>query len=1016
MFSKTLIVSSSVKYLLIMHCEVCFEGLDEVNANNISCGYRTCTKFSHKSCLNRNQVSKSGYYYCKIHIKEIPPNHVRVTDENQENAMNVNDMQPENEVNKEKEVVVTESGENIAQKENKNNKRRDSDIIVVETVQNLHSPIKNKDNKVVPYDDGDDTNPFANFACDKCEGPFTKSSKGVLCKSCRTTFHKTCLNEAEKINVKKSEFFCQHCIQDIVRIDRFKKSLIPASKSKEYEKPGAKDRIKSFINSTSKSSKSKKSSKINLCASSSSSSSSSSISSLDSSSESTDSERDSKNQKLYAKYKKLKKLLKNNKAKSSSDESSSSSEDERITQENAMLSLYKLTKEERNKAKFEKLPIVEHADTRWSVFFELFKKSRKFYSAAENILRLQKSIRSKEILEIGGISLFDPRTYWQALKLIDKRLCHSYNLLQKETDEIVKIKKLKFDSDPKRVIEFINKIINYSHIVEKYGNKKHKIDDRIISHIGNIMPNSIATGWHKTKSKLESKDKSVSLKHIAEYLSKQVSHLTSKIQGQELDPWRENFSGKFNYSNKRSYHINEKKEESVDSNNFCWLHKTKSHSAFECSKLWAISGQEVTKLARENNICTFCGYKRHKTCHADKNLSCKIEGCTYKHNILFCFRRKGKDDKRSKNSRINRRNIDHKSFNNNNNNVTKNLIDRFSKSRKKLVKNNNNHREDESNKNASTSQSEGSEVEIPQSSFYMNKPPKTLKLKKDNSKSKSKEQNSNSHFRSDEFTLNSLYNIKSKHTASCILGIIVVKVVQSNKCIALLLDSGSTVSLIDQKIADNLELKGIWNPLRLNWSNNISRMDYGSRIVNVQTSTMHATAKQFNLYLRTVKDLNMHEQPFDSAEMQEFYPHLRSMHLTSYSKIDGIIGLDNMWAFEQQMIFKPKHWKPHMPYGIRSPLGDYVVGNVNQLEDIYACLKNSNDNSQFNANFFVHELKLTEEEEKEYEELEKSILGSEYNKVDIHDNDSYNDSLALDILNKKVRKADNNINYEAPLL
>jgi hypothetical protein len=123
-----------------------------------------------------------------------------------------------------------------------------------------------------------------------------------------------------------------------------------------------------------------------------------------------------------------------------------------------------------------------------------------------------------------------------------------------------------------------------------------------------------------------------------------------------------------------------------------------------------------------------------------------------------------------------------------------------------------------------------------------------------------------------------------------------------------------------------------------------------------------------------------------------------------------------MWAFEQHKIIKPKNWKPHVPYGIKSPLGDYVVGNMNQLEDVYAYLRNSNENKQFNANFCAHQLKMTEKDEEEYSEIEKSLLGSEYNKLDEHDNDLYNDSMALEMLNEKVRKAENNINYEAPLL
>lgn len=977
-----------------MNCEKCEEAHDTCPANNIECGLRACKNWCHKSCMSKNQIARNGFFYCKIHIKDLPADLIPLNTEIRKNIEQpVSDTVHEQERNK--SVTVNDTVVTPPPNISKDN------VLILETEKELHV----FQNNLVPYDNGDETNPFSNFACDTCGGAFTRALTGVLCVSCRTTFHKDCISDSEKENINNSQFVCQPCIQEIIRLESLKKKhnleVLP-----NKDKPPKTDRARNFTNSTPKRSKSKPLKKPSLVSirncSSSSSSSDSFISDL------SDSDRDIKSHKLYEKYQKLKRRIRKSKNKYSSDESSQSSEDEMdITQENAMLSLYKLTKEERIKSKFEKLPIVEHADTKWSVFFDLFKKSRKHFSDSENILRLQKAIKSKEILDIGGISLFDPRTYWESLKMINKRLCHSYNLLQKETSEIIKLKKLRGDSDPKKSIELINKIINYSHIIQKYGSKKHKIDDRVISHIGNILPNNLVTGWHKIKSKLEDDDKSVKIKHIAEYLSKQVSHLTSKIQGEELDPWREHYMPKPNYNSKRSYHVTEKKDESVDSSNFCWYHKSNKHSAFKCSKLWELSGQEVSKLARDNNICTFCGYKRHAACHASRNLNCRLEGCNFKHHMLFCFRRKGKADKNVRSNHVNHKNMQKKKFHS-----VKN-VERNNRSSRPCKENENNSQIRKVDSN--NSQSEESEVEVPQSNFYINEAPRTIKVKSQNIKFNANPHLS-SHFREEVMTLNTLYNIKSKRTASCILGVIVIKVVESNEKIALLLDSGSTVSLIDQKLADKLELKGIWNPLRLSWSNNISRMDYGSRIVNIQVSPLGSDSKQFSLYLRTVNDLNMHDQPFDAHEMMDCFPHLKPLHLQSYSKIHGIVGLDNMWAFDQHKVIKPKNWKPHVPYGIKSPLGDFVVGNVNQLEDVYAYLRNSNDNSQFNANFFAHQLKMTEREEEEYIEIEKAILGSEYNKLDDHDNDLYNDTVALEILNKKVRKARNNVNYEAPLL
>ena len=69
-----------------------------------------------------------------------------------------------------------------------------------------------------------------------------------------------------------------------------------------------------------------------------------------------------------------------------------------------------------------------------------------------------------------------------------------------------------------------------------------------------------------------------------------------------------------------------------------------------------MSGKEVADLARQNDICTFCGNNRQKDCHLGKDLSCQIENCPHKHNMLFCYRRSGiltQNQVKNSNSRTN---------------------------------------------------------------------------------------------------------------------------------------------------------------------------------------------------------------------------------------------------------------------------------------------------------------------------------------------------------------------------
>ena len=271
---------------------------------------------------------------------------------------------------------------------------------------NTHVTKRNKNVKLIPFDNGDAYNPFANFNCNECDEKFTKNLQGALYTSCRSTFHLKCLNETEIEDVQNHKFVCQYCIQDQIRHKNLNED---------------KNKLKPFISSTPKPvhvKLNKKSQKNNKYLGSD-SSSDISLSSCDLS-DTTDSDLDTK---LIEKYRKLRKLMtKHNNAKKKkeskcffSDTDENEEDSKEVAQSEAMLGIYRLTKEDRDKTKYEKLPIVDNVDTKWSVFYGLFKESRKLFSDSEHILRIQKSIKSKEILEIGGISLLDPRNYWQSI-------------------------------------------------------------------------------------------------------------------------------------------------------------------------------------------------------------------------------------------------------------------------------------------------------------------------------------------------------------------------------------------------------------------------------------------------------------------------------------------------------------------------------------------------------------------------------------------------------------------------
>lgn len=125
----------------------------------------------------------------------------------------------------------------------------------------------------------------------------------------------------------------------------------------------------------------------------------------------------------------------------------------------------------------------------------------------------------------------------------------------------------------------------------------------------------------------------------------------------------------------------------------------------------------------------------------------------------------------------------------------------------------------------------------------------------------------------------------------------IVARLENGEPIALLVDSGSTLSLIEEDVANDLGLKGPNQPLQLNWTGGHQRVDEDSRHVMVKLTNMDDPNIQKAMFFRTDKNLKMGPQRLHAQEFGK-YPHLAALKLHDFTKIQGIIGIDNISFFE----------------------------------------------------------------------------------------------------------------------
>jgi len=660
-----------------------------------------------------------------------------------------------------------------------------------------------------------------------------------------------------------------------------------------------------------------------------------------------------------------------------------------------------------DKQAVNKLPEVVDTDMSWTVFYEAFSNTHSKFKDTENIIRIQAAIKHPEIKRIGGKGLFNVKTYKRCIENINERLKLNLNSISQDAKEISKFPKIKSDQTSK-LIEFIDKIRNFNFLAEAYNDLSYINNKMFINEIAEKIPNFLKNKWIDKQFEVESHNFSVKLCHMVEVLDKELPKLELRLRNDRLKLSKElkpNFSSKYNEKN-RFNNTQSEVENKFDrfktkkfNGIFCWYHKNNSHPSNKCRDLWKLDGKSVSQLAKERNRCTFCGQEKHFPCPFNKNMKCTVQSCGKRHHALYCFKRrisKTDDDEKNINTHTrefqNVENLNqHQSYSEKdetkNNNNTNNYSDRSSEDERKneerfnLIKN-------EGLFSRTSNQFQEFQKENKMFTFYA--------IRSDESQE--------SHCTKQESSINS---------CSEILPVVVIKL-EDKVNAAFLLDTGSTVSMIEEKLANELKLIGPWFPLSLRWSGDKTRKDNCSRVVKVNcTKLISEKKKEFSLYFRTMLDLNVSSQTFVAKEFLSKYPYLKELQLIDHNEICGVIGIDNLWVFQQLKLFKPKSHKNNEPFGIKSPIGDYVMGTVWPLEKIYYEL---NDEMQGESrNNYMHS-DLSASEIKELREMDEEVTGAEYYLPRENDRKIHEDDIATRKLEKEVKRIKGTNHFTAPLL
>lgn len=170
-------------------------------------------------------------------------------------------------------------------------------------------------------------------------------------------------------------------------------------------------------------------------------------------------------------------------------------------------------------------------------------------------------------------------------------------------------------------------------------------------------------------------------------------------------------------------------------------------------------------------------------------------------------------------------------------------------------------------------------------------------------------------------------NSHSAEIKNILFKIIPVKIYGKDKSINTyaFIDDGSSISLMDESLVNQLDVEGISNPLCLRWTGGMERTENSSQKVKIGISG--GNGKRFNMNVFTVNSLNLPSQSLDYRVMAQNYRHLRNLPVKSYSNAVPmlLIGLNH---FDLGIHNKVREGSPYEPVAVRTQLGWLIYGTV----------------------------------------------------------------------------------------
>ncbi|XP_062698761.1 uncharacterized protein LOC134284192 [Aedes albopictus] len=171
------------------------------------------------------------------------------------------------------------------------------------------------------------------------------------------------------------------------------------------------------------------------------------------------------------------------------------------------------------------------------------------------------------------------------------------------------------------------------------------------------------------------------------------------------------------------------------------------------------------------------------------------------------------------------------------------------------------------------------------------------------------------------------------HEQSILFRIIPIKIHGATKSVNAFafLDEGSSATLVERSLVEELGIEGPNVPLCLKWTANMTRNEEESQVVSLEVSGVDQKNRLHLVNVRTVESLNLPNQTLRFDELQKDHPHLKGLPIHNYENATPklLVGLRNL---QFAVPLKVKQGRSGV-IATKTRLGWCVYGSLDEVEN-----------------------------------------------------------------------------------